>query len=77
LNHTSFASNVANVALSPLGFGTTNTGAPANRARLRPGPRSTPRPSTIGASVIPTSASYALQSLGVDPGDVFAGRGVN
>jgi hypothetical protein len=47
--------------LSPLGFGTTNTRAPASVADFAPGPGSSP-PITSGYNVIPTSATTSGRS---------------
>ncbi|HTR54575.1 MAG TPA: hypothetical protein VMJ10_27980 [Kofleriaceae bacterium] len=43
--------------MSPLGFGTTNTRAPASRSRFAPGPGLDARPKITGTSVTPTSAT--------------------
>ncbi|HSN25567.1 MAG TPA: hypothetical protein VLT45_04755 [Kofleriaceae bacterium] len=44
--------------MSPLGFGTTNTRAPASSSGFAPGPGVSP-PTTSGYSVMPTSATTA------------------
>ncbi len=57
MNHPSLLSNPGYAAFRPLGFGRTNTRAPAMDPRLGPGPVSRLSGSTIRASVTPTSAT--------------------